>query len=55
MEGEVVLMFHLYHKERDEWFTVYHVLSTEDAVMFLVYIDGKWLYLPCEEFVEDEC
>ncbi len=48
-------MFKLYNKVRDEWFKVYHVYSTEDALMFLVYVDGKWWYLPSEEFAEDEC
>lgn len=48
-------MFKLYNKARDEWFGVYDVYCTEDALMFLVFVEGEWRYLPCEEFTEDEC
>lgn len=48
-------MFKLYNITRDRFFTVYHVWSTEDGLSFLVYDDGRWVYLPSEEFAEDEC
>lgn len=48
-------MFKLFNKRRCCYMTIYHVWSTEDGLSFLTYVDGEWVYLPAEEFSEDEC
>ncbi len=47
-------MFRVWHKAKNRWYTVYHVVQSKGYPHFLIWDDGQWKYLSAKHFEPDE-